>query len=321
MRWPRAHPGAAAVSGILRSTNCDFEVTERLAFEPVGEGEHLYLLAEKRNITTQAVQRMLARGCGVPPVDVSYAGMKDKRAVARQWFSVRLPQREDIDPGEGVRILRRVRHRRKLRRGELRENRFRIRIRALSGDPEASLARLRTLGAPNYFGAQRFGAGGENVPQALDWVRAGKPGISHFLRSVYLSSLRSFLFNEVLGQRVADGSWRCSLDGEAELDGLPTGPLWGRGRLATTGAARALEERAIELHREIAEALEFVGLRQQRRPLAAMPKDLSWRMDDGTLAVEFALDRGSYATTVLREVGEFRDAPPAPTAVESSCPR
>ena len=432
MCWPRANAGASNITGILRSTPDDFEVTETLTFEPEGEGEHLYVLAEKRGVTTRAVQQMLASRCGVPVRDVSYAGMKDKYAVARQWFSVRRPQREDIHIGEslqprecegvprkierarghpshekslqprecegvprkierargnpshekslqprecegvprkkerasgnpshentlqpreregiprnrahasgnpphentlqpqeregnprnraratdhpsqtGVRILRRDRHRRKLRRGELKHNHFRIRIRALAGDPETSFARLRAVGAPNYFGAQRFGATGDNVAAALDWVRAGKPRISPFLRSVYLSSMRSFLFNEVLAERVADGTWRCLLDGEAELCGAPTGPLWGRGRPAGAGAARALEERALRAHGEIARALEFVGLRQQRRPLAAIPRELSWRVENGALTVEFALDRGTYATSVLREIGAFRDA-------------
>ena len=370
MRWPRAHAGASNVTGILRSMPADFEVTETLTFEPEGEGEHLYVLAEKRGVTTRAVQQMLASRCGVPVRDVSYAGMKDKHAVVRQWFSVRRPQHEDfrlgesLQPREGegvprkttgargypslennlqpgaregvprnrelepeatavghspdVRILRHDRHRRKLRRGELKQNHFRIRIRALAGDPDRFLARLRAVGAPNYFGEQRFGATGGNVAAALDWVRAGKPPISPFLRSVYLSSMRSFLFNEVLAERVADGTWRCLLDGEAELAGAPTGPLWGRGRLPTTGAARALEERTLRAHGEIAQALEFVGLRQQRRPLAATPRALSWRVENGTLTVEFALDRGTYATSVLREVGEFRDAGRAPDPADHS---
>lgn len=338
MCWPRAHAGASNVTGILRSTPGDFEVTETLTFEPEGEGEHLYLLVEKCGVTTRAVQQMLASRCAVPVRDVSYAGMKDRHAVARQWFSVRRPRREDfhlesLQPREcervpsksrgsapmtaghsqtGARILRHDRHRRKLRRGELKRNHFRIRIRALAGDPETSLARLRAVGAPNYFGEQRFGATGENVAAALDWVRAGKPRISPFLRSLYLSSMRSFLFNEVLAERVADGTWRCLLEGEAELAGAPTGPLWGRGRPPGAGAARALEERALRAHGEITRALEFVGLRQQRRPLAATPRELSWRADNGALTLEFALDRGTYATSVLREVGEFRDAGRAP---------
>ena len=308
MSWPRAHAGASSVTGVLRSTPDDFDVTETLPFELDGDGEHLYLFAEKRGVTTRTAQRMLATSCGVPLRDVSYAGMKDRHAVARQWFSVRLPRREDVEPDQGVRILRRDRHLKKLRRGEVRENRFRIHIRALTGEPDASLARVAARGAPNYFGEQRFGADGQNVAAAMNWVRAGKPAISSFLRSVYLSSLRSFLFNEVLGRRVADDSWQRPLDGEVELQGLPTGPLWGRGRPRSGGDVRALEESAIRQHGEIAQALEFVGLRQERRLLAAIPKDLSWQVDDSALTVEFSLPPGTYATSVLREVGDFRDA-------------
>ena len=102
MCWPRANAGASNITGILRSTPDDFEVTETLTFEPEGEGEHLYVLAEKRGVTTRAVQQMLASRCGVPLRDVSYAGMKDRHAVARQWFSVRRPQHENIRLGESL---------------------------------------------------------------------------------------------------------------------------------------------------------------------------------------------------------------------------
>ena len=44
---------------------------------------------------------MLLNSCpgmaGVHPRQVSYAGMKDRRAVTEQWFSVQLPGREEPD--------------------------------------------------------------------------------------------------------------------------------------------------------------------------------------------------------------------------------
>ena len=61
-------------------------------------------------------------------------------------------------------------------------------------------------------------------------------------------------------------------------------------------------------HAEVARALEFVGLRQERRPLAAIPKHLHWHVVSGVLSIEFSLGRGTYATAILREIGEFQDA-------------
>ena len=61
---------------------------------------------------------------------------------------------------------------------------------------------------------------------------------------------------------------------------------------------------------DISDALEHVGLRSERRALAVVPSDLSAEGD--TLTVEFTLGKGAYATSVLREVGDFPAAlPPA----------
>lgn len=310
--WPRSDTGASAVTGVLRTACEDFEVAESLGFVPTGAGEHLYVHVAKRGVTTAEVQRRLAAASGVPRADVSYAGMKDRYAVARQWFSVRCPRREVESLGEEVRILCVQRHARKLRRGELRSNRFRIRIRGLSGDAEAHLERVRRHGAPNYFGAQRFGTDGGNVAAARRWIRDGRPRVPRFTRSLYLSSLRSFLFNELLGRRVADGTWGTALDGEALLEGVPSGPLWGRGRPQSTDAALALESSVVAAYPDISDALEHVGLRSERRALAVVPSDLSWSAEGDTLTVEFTLGKGAYATSVLREVGDFPAAlPPA----------
>lgn len=307
-RWPAANPAAAAATGAVRVAPEDFEVTETLAFEPTGAGEHLYLFVAKRGLTTRAVQQALAVAAGVAPLDVSYAGMKDKHAVARQWFSVRRPRRETFaDTGHWT-VLETAWHERKLRRGELRANRFRIRIRDVSGPVAANLERVARDGVPNYFGPQRFGTDGGNVARAVAWLDAGRPAVSHFARGLHLSSLRSFIFNEVLAARVANGTWRTPLPGEALIDGGASGPLWGRGRPPTTGAAEGLEAAVAGRHDAIANALEHAGLRHERRPLGVAAHGLAWRADDHGLVVAFSLPPGAYATSVLREAGRFADA-------------
>lgn len=312
-RWPRADVRAAAAGGALRTVPEDFEVTETLAFEPSGAGEHLYLFVEKRGITTAEAHRRLAGAFGVPRGDVSYAGMKDRHAVTRQWFSVRGPGDEADALGAELRVLRRARHARKLRRGELRSNRFRIRVRGVSGAVEPQLRAVARRGVPNYFGPQRFGADGGNVAAARQWAGAGRPRVPRFTRALHLSSLRSFLFNEVLGRRVADGTWETPLAGEATVGGEPSGPLWGRGIPTSGGAALEIESAAARAFPDIADTLEHVGLRQERRPLRVIPADVSWSLDEDVLTLECVLPKGVYATSVLREVGTFRDAPGAPS--------
>ena len=307
-RWPCANPAADTASGALRVALEDFDVTETLAFEPSGAGEHLYLFVEKRGVTTPAVQAALAAAAGVAPLDVAYAGMKDKRAVARQWFSVRRPRREAFAGDGRWTVLTRAWHSRKLRRGELRGNAFRIRILRASGPVAANLERVARDGAPNYFGPQRFGADGGNVARALAWLDAGRPPVSRFARGLHISSLRSFIFNEVLAARVANGTWRAPLPGEAVVAGAASGPLWGRGQPPSDGCAGHLEARLAARHGAVTDALEHVGLRHERRPLCIVPDGLSWCADDTGWRVEFTLPPGVYATSVLREAGRFTAA-------------
>ncbi|MFN7552163.1 MAG: tRNA pseudouridine(13) synthase TruD, partial [Pseudomonadota bacterium] len=129
--------GGPPLAGVLRSTPEDFEVEEDLGFEPSGAGEHLMLWVEKRGANTEWVARQLARVAGIAPVGVGFAGLKDRHAVTRQWFSLHLPGREAPDFAaaaiEGVRGLDARRHARKLPRGALAGNRFRIVLRELRG--------------------------------------------------------------------------------------------------------------------------------------------------------------------------------------------
>ncbi|MGK7312270.1 MAG: tRNA pseudouridine(13) synthase TruD [Candidatus Longimicrobiales bacterium M2_2A_002] len=198
-------PGLTAV---FKARWEDFEVTEIPAIEPDGAGDHLWLEVEKRGLATPRAVSDLARALGVKPSSVGYAGMKDARAIARQWMSV-----EHVDAGRAlaleiprIRVLRAVRHPRKLRRGWHRGNRFVIRLRPAGGNVADGvgsdgrvetvrdvLAVLRDRGVPNYYGRQRFGTRGDTwrVGRALareQWdeaaaliagrpLRPGDPGV------------------------------------------------------------------------------------------------------------------------------------------------
>ena len=151
------------IGGLMKAELDDFVVEEVPLYQPAGEGQHTYVLLEKRGITTLEAVRLIAGALGVPPRAVGYAGQKDARAVTRQTISI-----DGVDPAQvealtlpGIGILSVSRHRNKLKLGHLAGNRFTVRVRAVPQDSlplaEAVLAALSLRGLPNYFGQQRFG--------------------------------------------------------------------------------------------------------------------------------------------------------------------
>ncbi|MFV2089927.1 MAG: tRNA pseudouridine(13) synthase TruD, partial [Pseudomonadales bacterium] len=224
-----------------------------------------------------------------------------------QWFSLRGVcelNREGLGSG-GLEVLACARHSQKLRRGQLAANSFEITLREhCDGGAEAQLEVLKTSGAPNYFGAQRFGW--NNLTEAERWLKHRRRSrTSKFKQGLYLSVLRSFLFNEVLAGRVAAQNWDRPIDGDVLVEGEPTGPLWGRGRSATSGQAAHLERAALESHLHISEGLEYAGVDQGRRPLMLRAEEFSWEIGPGEIVTRFSLRPGGYATSFLGEVFRF----------------
>ncbi len=166
-------------------------------------------------MNTEEAARRIAKAAGVPLRTVSYAGLKDRQALTRQWFSVQLPGKADPDlsaaENDTLKILKTTRHKRKLQRGAHSANGFTLRLTQFAGDKDAIEQRLQLIarqGIPNYFGAQRFGHDGGNVVDARAWAARKALPEQRNVRSRLLSTARSFLFNQVLAARVADGTWQ-----------------------------------------------------------------------------------------------------------------
>ena len=339
--WPRAHGGTLAAVEFKRQPQ-DFVVDERLGFEPAGDGEHDLLLIEKTDANTAWLARQLARHAGVPARDVGYCGLKDRRSVSRQWFSVRRPSAAGTDWGRfelpGIRLIDTQRHDRKLRPGSHAANRFRIALyfvdppgQALADRIDERLSAITSSGVPNYFGAQRFGRGGANVELARR-VFDGRR-VKREQRSIAISAARSFLFNEILARRVEDGSWDRLLRGDlANLDGSgsvfsvdlvdaqlaerigrfdihPALSLWGEGAPRSSGDAAAIERSVAEAHSELADGLVSARVAASTRPTRLVPGDVSWTGSRDGAVLEFTLRRGEFATTLLREVVETIEPP------------
>ena len=230
---------------------------------------------------------------------------------------------------ETLRILKRVRHSRKLQRGAHSANGFTLRLTGLQGDHaalDARLEQLKALGVPNYFGTQRFGHLGGNVEEARHWAERKALPEQRNLRSRLLSSARSYLFNRVLAERVGDGSWQraqvgdllaftdsrsffpageaeCSDPRLAILDLHPTGPLWGEGLPATQGRAGAIEQRLADQEAALCQWLGNAAMKQERRILRLPIGRLTWHYPEpDILQLEFVLPAGCFATVVVREL-------------------
>ena len=316
--WARAC-GAPIFAARIRTTPGDFQVTEELGFEFTGDGEHDYLWVEKTGTNTEWLARQLAVFADVPAKDVGYAGLKDRHAVTRQWFSVprwNSPDWKTLDV-DGVEVLDVQRHNKKLRRGAHKTNTFRI---VLRGDDlnigvdalEKRIQTIRETGVPNYFGEQRFGRGGSNLALADVWA-SGKRLPRH-KRSLAISSIRSFVFNELLDVRVQNGTWNTLLPGDTvnldgtgsvfdvdevddellrrcqEMDIHPAGELIGDG--SGTGPERWLA------------ALAKARVEKGTRSLRLRVDGLEMQTDDGAVVLSFTLGRGAYATAVLREIAQ-----------------
>ncbi|HEY9108406.1 MAG TPA: tRNA pseudouridine(13) synthase TruD [Roseateles sp.] len=308
--WPHAYPASGA-SAMLKLLNADFSVTELPLQLPSGAGEHLWLDVEKNGANTAFVAQQLADAAGVREWDVGYAGLKDRYAITRQWFSIYLPKGGTPDLTQlqhpEFKVLGQSRHVKKLRPGDLQGNRFRIVLRDVSGDRDAIEANLQAVasqGVPNYFGAQRFGHDGGNVEQGRAMLAREVRVRNPKKKGIYLSAVRSFIFNEVLALRIQQGLWGQTLPGDVmDEAGRPTGPLWGRGRVSTTDQAQALENGVAERHATLCDGMEHAGLDQERRALVARPVDMAWEWPQADqLVLTFSLPAGTYATSVLDEI-------------------
>jgi len=320
----------------LRTHNSDFLVQEILPFAPTGEGEHHLLHIRKDGLNTADVAKILSGFAHVHPKEVTYAGQKDKNAVTEQWFGVRIPGKETPDwaslNSEQLTILSSSRHGKKLRIGALAGNRFTLTLRQVSDmeDVIGRIEKIKETGVPNYFGEQRFGHDGKNLVFGRQMF-AGRKVKDRKKSSMYLSAVRSYLFNLVVSARLGDHGL-ARLDGDsvmlagsksyfvaeqwdetllnrlAEKDIQLSAPMWGRGAALSQGEAAEFESKVLAEFEQDRDGLEHAGLSQERRPLLLEPQHFSYQQaGDDILVIKFALPAGSFATSVLRELFDYED--------------
>ena len=336
------------ISAKVKSQADDFIVEENIDIEFSGEGEHCWIYIKKRECNTDWVAQQLAKYCRVKKLAVAYAGLKDRHAVTSQWFSVQLPGKPTPDwrefestfcvdgSEESVQILQSFRHNRKLQRGALKSNTFRLILRELSDTSEKAFTSLTQRcneiadkGVPNYFGTQRFGRNNNNLDQAEKLFLNPRHKISKHKRGLYLSAARSWMFNCILSERIKQGVWNKRLPGDVfMLDGKsacfkdeqddstvneldqrlehneihPTAILWGEGEAMVASQADDLETKVIEQFPVYRDGLVAARLQSQRRACRVIPGQMECSRLQDDFKVSFALTSGSYATMVLAEI-------------------
>jgi len=316
--------------GRLKTEPEDFQVEEIPTFPPDGEGQHLYLWIEKIGLPTDALVRHLAATLGLDAADIGFAGMKDAQAVTRQFISVpaSCEGRLAAAQSDAVQILEHHRSTTKLRRGELRGNRFDILVRDSVSDAlhraEPIVAALRERGMPNYFGKQRFGIDGQTVDLGLRLLNEGPKVLKRgTLKRMALSAVQSVVFNDVLNARLRSGELGQVVSGEViqsriggslhrvidvareqgRLDAKQahqTGPMFGTKMMTATGAVGELEMRMLQDRSLQLDQFEpFSRLAPgTRRALVVWPQELSIEPDPQGIRLRFVLPAGAYATVL-----------------------
>ena len=317
-------------TALLKAECADFVVKEQLGYDMSGDGEFVAVKVRKTDCNTLFVGEQLAKFAGISARNMSYAGLKDRKAVTEQWFSLQMPGQPTPDFSqfslEGVEILEVTRHQRKIRIGSLQGNHFEILLRNAEETDELKvrLDFLAKNGFPNYFTEQRFGRDGNNLTQALRWANGEIKVKDRHKRSFYLSAARSEIFNLIVSKRMelnlaqqilvgdvlqlnGSHSWFVVDESEdlaqlqqrlAQQDVLLTAPLIGE----EEKSAVDFENEIFAQHQALFALMRQERMKAARRPILMQPQHFQWQFEPNGLRLQFDLPAGSYATALIREL-------------------
>ena len=317
-------------TALLKAECADFVVKEQLGYDMSGDGEFVAVKVRKTDCNTLFVGEQLAKFAGISARNMSYAGLKDRKAVTEQWFSLQMPGQPTPDFSQfsldGVEILDVTRHQRKIRIGSLQGNHFEILLRNAEETDELKvrLDFLAKNGFPNYFTEQRFGRDGNNLTQALRWANGEIKVKDRHKRSFYLSAARSEIFNLIVSKRMelnlaqqilvgdvlqlnGSHSWFVVDESEdlaqlqqrlAQQDVLLTAPLIGE----EEKSAVDFENEFFAQHQALFALMRQERMKAARRPILMQPQHFQWQFEPNGLRLQFVLPAGSYATALIREL-------------------
>ena len=131
LNWSYFTTDLPGIGGKIKQSPEDFVVEEIPAYQPCGEGEHLFLWVEKRDVSAEAMLKHFADIFRIRQRDIGVAGLKDRFAVTRQFISIPAKQEDLVSNAntDSIQVLSAKRHRNKLKTGHTRGNRFQLVVR------------------------------------------------------------------------------------------------------------------------------------------------------------------------------------------------
>jgi len=205
-------------------------------------------------------------------------------------------------------------------------------------DLEKRLKDISTLGYPNYFGEQRFGRDNKNIELLKKHLKSDLSK-RRALRSRLISTLRALIFNRYLSERIQEKTLRQYKLGDVlqfpdsrtlftEINDNPedssdqsisviqnridlggvyiTGPMLGFNAGKAERDSLVFESMISRKFRTYLPFLERHKVQSARRALITQPKNMTWQWLDNDLLLSFELPSGSFATSMIRELVNYR---------------
>ncbi len=309
----------------LKQSPEDFIVEERINLK-IEPGPYTYLKITKRNWNTEEVATFLVRKLNLPRKNINYAGLKDKKALTTQYFSIlNMPQREMDNPDLTIEIVGTGKQ--AIQLGDLLGNKFRIRVEHL-------LPKMDFL--INYFGEQRFSKNNVAIGKAIlkkDWKQACEliddekinqalhkeptntlgalTTLDKRMLSLYLHAVQAEIWNQTVVKLIKkekhiEDQELCFIEKKKEFDTLPL--LSFETDLESCPYKEELKQTIKEMEitqkdfitRSIPGILPTSSERSIYIPITEWKQENNW--------VEFFLPKGSYATMVIRQGESFLKA-------------
>jgi len=190
----------------FKPTREDFIVDEIPLYNEGKSGNYLHLHIKKTDMSTLEMIAVLEEQTKFH--NISYAGLKDKYATTTQYISMPASYEKYFAKFKHpqIEILDSFLHKEKLNIGDLKGNRFQIRLHNVTpGSAEKLddiLGEIVRHGMPNYFGYQRFGQDEEHFEKAKEAAHGSKVFRDRRLNKLMSNAYQSYLFNDWLCERV-----------------------------------------------------------------------------------------------------------------------